>query len=465
MSDFIPGEAYRLDIVGADESVLVDSWTSQIKASVVARDGTLQVDVDTGRIYGPLVGDIQDIDGTVIFDSISKTITASVFGDVLDTHGSIIVDTSLGIVNADLNGNVYDSTGSLLVDTANRTIDADAVYGTFYGDLIGNVTTENTMFGTFSGDFNGSHYGEFYGDIVGNLTGTVVGDVLGNVTGVVTGSLIGEIMADANTSLISKPTELYNQYTWLGGIGHPNPEQESDIAKGPIVVLGETRADSHVVAHLNHFDGSNILILQNDYTADFYGKFNGDLYTPEGFPLIKKTDDSLLISDDKIVIHAGESGTVIVKAKNHFKHFSVTDNDPKEVIMTYKGDSDNKQAIVPGDIVYHQSVEAFDGAGFKELGNYTFAVDPNKIHSTSNNYVPGMFVLSLSNGVNNPNESNAANYFTFDGDGVFTSPVINLGSKTFSQRDSMTAKVGMIIFNTNSKKFQGYTGSGWVDLH
>jgi len=465
MSDFIPGEAYRLDIVGADESVLVDSWTSQVKASVVARDGTLQVDVDTGRIYGPLVGDIQDIDGTVIFDSVSKTITASVFGDVLDMHGSVIVDTGLGIVNANLNGNVYDSTGSLLVDTANRTIDADAVYGTFYGDLIGNVTTENTMFGTFSGDFNGSHYGEFYGDIVGNLTGTVVGDLLGNVTGIVTGSLIGEIMADANTSLVSRPNEIYNQYNWLGGIGHPAPEQESDIAKGPIVVLGETRADSHIVAHLNHFDGSNVIRLQNDYTADFFGKFNGGLYSEDGLLMIKRIDDALTITDSKINIRAIDDGIIITSAKNYFKEFAVTDNDPREAILTYKGNTDNKQALVPGDVVYHQSVEAFDGVGFKELGNYSFGIDPNKTHSTSNNYMPGIFVLSLSNGINNPNESNAANYFTFDGDGIFTSPVISLGSKTFSQRDSMTAKEGMIIFNTNSKKFQGYTGTGWVDLH
>jgi len=29
----------------------------------------------------------------------------------------------------------------------------------------------------------------------------------------------------------------------------------------------------------------------------------------------------------------------------------------------------------------------------------------------------------------------------------------------------MTAEEGMIIFNKNSKKFQGFTGIEWVDLH
>ena len=459
MSDFIPGEAYRLDIVGADESVLVDSWTSQIKASVVARDGTLQVDVDTGRIYGPLVGDIQDIDGSVIFNSVTKTLSASVIGSVFDENGSPIVDTTTGVVNASLNGSVFDSYGSIIVNSANRTIEANSIYGTFYGDLIGNVTSSNTMFGTFSGDFNGSHYGEFYGDMIGDVTGSLNGNVVGDVVGNITGNLKGNIIANNDLQLTSY-SESLDQWNWQGGVAHPNPQ-----GIGPIIILGENRTDSHLKGHIKHYNGSNVVLLQNDNVADFFGRFNGNLYSPDGFPLINKNNDSLSITDNKIIIQANDTGTVIIKAKNYFKHFAVSDNDPKEIIMTYKGNNDNKQALVPGDIVYHQSVEAFDGVGFKELGNYTFGVDPGKTHSTSNNYMPGMFVLSLSNGVNNPNESNAANYFTFNGDGVLVAPVINLGAKTFSQRDSMTPKEGMIIFNTSNKKFQGYTGSGWVDLH
>ena len=39
---------------------------------------------------------------------------------------------------------------------------------------------------------------------------------------------------------------------------------------------------------------------------------------------------------------------------------------------------------------------------------------------------------------------------------------------TTSERDSMSGeflKAGIIIFNTDTKKFQGYNGSTWVDLH
>lgn len=265
MADFIPGESYRLDVVGADGDVLVDSWTSQLKASVVSKGGAIQVDVDTGKVYGPLIGDIEDIDGTVLFDSTANTFKTNLIGEVLDIEGNTILDPEAALFNGDITGSVIDGFGQTIVDTANRSIDADAIYGTFYGDLIGSVSSDSTLFGAFSGDFNGSHYGDFYGDLTGNVTGTVTGDVVGNVTGVVTGSLIGEIMADATTSLMSPPDENHNQHNWLGGIAHPVAPAENAVARGPIIVLGNNRNESALRGHVQHFDGRQIV------TADIQG--------------------------------------------------------------------------------------------------------------------------------------------------------------------------------------------------
>jgi hypothetical protein len=36
---------------------------------------------------------------------------------------------------------------------------------------------------------------------------------------------------------------------------------------------------------------------------------------------------------------------------------------------------------------------------------------------------------------------------------------------TTTERDALVATEGMLIFNTTVKKFQGYTGTAWVDLH
>lgn len=463
MSDFIPGEAYRLDIIGADGSVLVDSWTSQIKASVVTQDGMLQVDVDSGKIYGPLIGDIQDIDGTVIFDSVSKTLSSNVVGDLLDSKGSIIVDAELGVVNANLNGNVYDTTGTLFVDTTNRTIDADSVYGTFYGNLVGNVISENTIFGTFGGDFDGSHYGEFYGDMVGNLTGTVVGDLLGNVTGTVTGSLIGEIMADANTSLISKPNELYDQHNWLGGIGHPAPVQESDIAKGPIIVLGETRADSHVIAHINAYDGSPVVQLDpfgnSPWPAHHFGKFRGDLYSSDDKSIVtfnKDTGQVYVRSYGILTLNVDDCNndldiitrSTVINTNNHI------------AVQKFNGTWENKAQLNSRDDILRFSALAYNGEDFVRSGVFgIFVEDKNE----NNRYNSG-FSIILDDGINGV-EYNISKSLTFNNKGVLAIPTTKLNGTTFSERDSMVPEEGMIIFNKNSKKFQGYTGTEWVDLH
>lgn len=463
MSDFIPGEAYRLDVVGADESILVDSWSSQIKASVVARDGTLQVDVDSGKIYGPLVGDIQDINGDVIFDSIGRILVSDIKGDVLDSAGNVVVDSKLGIVNANVSGNVLDPTGIPIVDAANKTVNADAVYGTFYGDLIGSVSTENTMFGTFSGDFNGGHYGEFFGTLTGDVTGTLTGDLLGNMTGVVVGSLIGEVMADANTSLMSPPNLQYNQYNWLGGIGHPAPISETDLAKGPIVVLGETRAESHVIAHLNHYDGRSVVHLDqignSPWPAHHFGKFRGEVYTNDDKAILTYNSDNgqVILKSYGILSLEADNGTGDLNFVGNIT-FNVNET---QTIRSFNGTWENKSALLPNDPVFEYTIEGYDGQGWRRGGGFGIYLADEPVNQQAYNTY---FAVGLSDGVNAASEDQHK-ILKYDSKGILRAPVVKLGETTFSQRDSMDLEAGTIIFNTSSKKFQGYTGNEWVDLH
>jgi hypothetical protein len=57
---------------------------------------------------------------------------------------------------------------------------------------------------------------------------------------------------------------------------------------------------------------------------------------------------------------------------------------------------------------------------------------------------------------------------TFDSQGVFTAPVLKPGvyANTAARDAAITAPAaGMMIFLTVGTKFQGYTGSAWVDLN
>ena len=46
-----------------------------------------------------------------------------------------------------------------------------------------------------------------------------------------------------------------------------------------------------------------------------------------------------------------------------------------------------------------------------------------------------------------------------------TTAALILPRMTTTQRNALTAAVGMIIYNTTDSKFQGYAGSSWVNLH
>ena len=48
---------------------------------------------------------------------------------------------------------------------------------------------------------------------------------------------------------------------------------------------------------------------------------------------------------------------------------------------------------------------------------------------------------------------------------IVTETPFRIASMTTQQRDTFTAAIGDIIFNTTTTKFQGYTGVSWVDFH
>jgi len=46
-----------------------------------------------------------------------------------------------------------------------------------------------------------------------------------------------------------------------------------------------------------------------------------------------------------------------------------------------------------------------------------------------------------------------------------TTGALTVPRMTTTQRNALTAAVGMIVYNTTASKFQGYAGSSWVNLH
>lgn len=467
MADFIPGEAYRLDVIGADNTVLVDSWSSQIKADVVDRNGNIQVDTVSGKIYGPVVGNIEDIDGTVLFDGSVGILHADVKGDILDTNGNVWIDNLAKTVNGDLLGNVIARDNTIMVDSYNNVIRADSFYGDFHGDLIGNIITSGSITGSFVGDFTGDVTGNLTGDVLGNVNGNVNGNVYGDVTGTVTGQLIGEILADANTSLMAPPNLEHNQWNWLGGINHPVAPADTAIARGPIVVLGDSRDVSALRAHVQHYDGTNVVQLDiqgtSAYKAIFNGKLNGDIADPaNNFLIMHNSSTRTTLTNSELFLHAGDNGLIELKTETFVKFFAVTPFHAQEENFTHRGTHESPLAVQPGDIGSSQGAFFWDGNDYRLGGVWGFVAETDS--NPTDPFYPTKFGISVSDGTTEPN-STTATRLELNGKGVVSAPVFKPRGTTFAQRDSMIPEEGMIIFNTSSKKFQGYTGTAWVDLH
>ena len=470
MTDFIPGEGYRLDVIAADDSVIVDSWAGQLKASVVSIDGSIQVDVESGKIYGPMIGNIEDIHGNVMYDADLNDFKTNIIGDVKDTLGNTVVDSDLGIVTAVLRGDVVSDDGDIIVNADTKVIEAETIYGTFHGDLFGSVTSDSIISGAFSGDFNGTSYGEFFGEFTGDATGNFTGDLTGNVVGNVTGNLIGTVMADDSTALTAPPNEQYNQWNWLGGIDHPVLPDESSVARGPIIELGESRSDSSVRSHIQHYDGTPVVMLDilggSPWKAQFRGKLRGAVHDTEDNPILYTDIEGVTLTSENGIIVVGKAGNteeIDLRADQIILRSPIDNNRTMGVSYTARGTMNSPLAVRPHDYVYSFNACGYNGSNYVPSGAYTFIADPDIDVDPNSNGIASGFIVTLSNGIDTHKEN--LNRLEYKHDGSLKVKTFHASGTTFSERDSMAPKEGMIIFNKNSKKFQGFTGDEWVDLH
>lgn len=85
----------------------------------------------------------------------------------------------------------------------------------------------------------------------------------------------------------------------------------------------------------------------------------------------------------------------------------------------------------------------------------SFAVDPSKLVTIFSSATDIKFGV----GTDTPAES-------LDVTGnAMVSGFMQFGSMTAVERDALTATNGMVIYNSDADKFQGYAGGAWVDLH
>jgi len=443
----IPGDTYRISISGADSSILVDSWNSVITANIRAGDDSTLVDIYqkkfNGTVDGTLDGIVVNSVGDVVLNPGTEHESALFLGDVTGNVTGNAVGNHTGTFTGNIHG-VDDSvilnhtTKSLNVanvttNTFNVTnfsvsrIDADSIFAdSFTGHVIGDVI------GDVTGDTFGSHHGNNIGNVVGDVTGNLTGDVTGNLTG-----NINSTEADVVTLRIS-------------GTGYFTNIETNSITAVADSTFGNVIAD--------RFEGN------------FEGRLTGSLWASETIGVISVDDpQSIGIAGNSNKVSIGkDDGTGEINLNynllNNFIGLPTKDGHAPHKFFAHRGDKQNPVNLNPGDHMNLHSVNGYINGSYKHTGVFGFFINPDKSHSSSDTY-SNCGLLFAASGANHAPDITGKKRVIIDDQGVLHAGVLQTSTYTSTERSNISASAGMIIFNTSTNKFQGYTGSSWVDLH
>lgn len=127
----------------------------------------------------------------------------------------------------------------------------------------------------------------------------------------------------------------------------------------------------------------------------------------------------------------------------------------------YNGTQASPTLISPGDVVGALSVKGYNGSSYEFAGALVAFWDATA--NTTSAYPASTVGIVAGNNTTDPVMA------TLNYAGTFSAPTLKTGSYTTTQRNTLAAEYGMIIYNTSTNKFQGYQNTGgvtpeWVDL-
>ena len=227
----VEGSNYRINIVGDDSTVIIDSSSGAVNA--------------VGGLTGDLTGSVLSLDGsTLIVNSFNDSVNApgGVFGDVTGN----LVGNVTGNVTGDLTGSVLSLDGStLIVNSFNDSVNAPGgVFGDVTGNVTGNVVGDiSGNFGTLTNLTTRNIFGEDSSTIIINNAVVIEsnlevnGDILTNQR--IVGDLTGSILTGSGKLIYSLQDDFFNIKRVNVLPDEDNPLRAT-IAVGNSEVTGET---------------------------------------------------------------------------------------------------------------------------------------------------------------------------------------------------------------------------------
>jgi hypothetical protein len=214
-------------------------------------------------------------------------------------------------------------------------------------------------------------------------------------------------------------------------------------------------------------------IIVNTDTGSLHGTLYGDINHIDGKIMFDSKSSVLFISSIQNSsadgIHFGDKENIVDLYFNTNKieinSCLAPINSSSITVNTYNGTISNFENLNHLDKISIISCKGFYNKNFKSALEIGYYVEENL--KSSSNSIPTMFFLKTQDG-SSVNDVELNNDFKFEdcltfGRKTLSAPIVKVGSH--NDVNQIEAQEGMIIFNNKTKKFQGFTGNEWVNLH
>ena len=278
--EYFEGGSYRINIEGADSTLVLNSFTRSYVGNLVDAYGNVVFDYITGAINSPISGNLIATDGEIIIDVDNKTLLVnSIVGNLYSEIGKLSYNIETDTFIGDFNGNLVDDGGDVVLD-----VDRNLFLGNLSGDIYNSTGDKayDSVTDTFSGTLVGSLVNAA-GDVVldvdrnlflGNLSGDVYNNVgakvYDSVTDTFSGTLYGNVVDDNNNAIV----DIYNKSFYGNLIG--------DLYNSDLTKVYDSATDTFsgtFVGSLFDTDGNIIIDAVN---KSIVGGLTGDLYNSTG---------------------------------------------------------------------------------------------------------------------------------------------------------------------------------------
>jgi hypothetical protein len=327
------GANYRINIEGADSTMILDSYNRTLMANIVNSEGKLLIDQDLGEFNGNVNGNVIGVNGKVVVNTQTGHIDVeTIFANIINKDGDIVYDITANTMFSNFVGDLYNRTGIALTDIDNKlwkgdvqgnivdasgTVIFDNETGAMTKDLVGNLYNNNGEMvfdfatNTFSGNFVGNFTdnqgqtvydaetntfrGLFNGNIVGNIldsNGTVFIDVesktISNLQGEFAGTFYGDIYNKIGETFFNLSEDMVNVSVISA------TKTVSDVIEGALYGDVYDALSQSIVLHAEQRHLEDVTVkgtILNDVGLEFYNHVSDEVSVKTAYIDVLKTEE------------------------------------------------------------------------------------------------------------------------------------------------------------------------------